>query len=213
MYDLTQPLTADTPRFPGDPAIQIEPVAGIAPWHVSALRLSTHSGTHMDAPRHCIPDGVGIGHFGPDRLIGRGLVLDASGLADNEAIPAAVIDQLGGQTWPGWFAVVRTGWDRYWRDERYFRHPFLSPALANALMESGAGLVAIDALNVDSTVDGSSGAHLVLLGANVLIAENLCRLDVLEPARTYVFACLPLSLGDADGAPARVVAWDETALP
>jgi kynurenine formamidase len=78
---------------------------------------------------------------------------------------------------------------------------------------SRAGLVAIDALSVDSTVDGNSDAHLILLGANVLIAENLCCLDVLEPARSYVFACLPLSLGDADGAPARVVAWDETALP
>jgi kynurenine formamidase len=62
-------------------------------------------------------------------------------------------------------------------------------------------------LSVDSTVDTGSDAHEILLGANVLIAENLCNLAALAPARPYMFAFLPLLL-DTDGSPARVLAWD-----
>lgn len=207
VYDLTQTLTPDIPRFPGDPEVRLEILDGLAPWQVSSLALGTHSGTHMDAPRHRISGGKGIGAFGPDRLVGHGLVIDATGCRDNQPIPASVLDARRGQTWPGWFALLRTGWDRHWHDERYFRHPYLSPELAAALMASRAGLVAIDALSVDSTVDGGSDAHLILLGAEILIAENLCNLAQIDPRASIACAFLPLALGDADGSPARAVAW------
>ena len=170
--------------------------------------MGTHSGTHMDAPRHCIPDGPGIGHFGPRRLVGDGLVIDVRGHDENTAIPAAILDEVRDLTWPGWFALLRTGWDRYWGEDQYFRHPYLSPALAQALVDSGAGIVAIDTLSVDSTVDSGTAAHELLLGADILIAENLCRLDA-SPTQDAVRVCLPaLVPGEADGSPARVVAWD-----
>jgi kynurenine formamidase len=136
------------------------------------------------------------------------LVVDARGFGENEAIPASVFDAVRGDTWPGWFALVRTGWDHHWGDAAYFRHPYLSSNLAEALAESMAGIVAIDTLSVDSTVDTGSAAHLTLLQAGILIAENLCCLKALESGRPYVYAFLPLALGDADGSPARVVAWD-----
>ena len=208
MYDLTHPLAPDIPRFPGDPKVHIEPLHGFAPWQVSALALGTHSGTHMDAPRHRIAGGPGIGDYGPERLVGRGLIVDARGHVANEPIPEQVVAGLRSSVWPGWFALIWTGWDRYWRDERYYRHPFLAPGLATALVELGAGLVGIDALSVDSTVDDGDAAHRILLGADILIAENLTNLERLEAKSPNCFAFLPLALGGADGAPARVVAWD-----
>lgn len=208
MYDLTQPLNSRTPTFPGDPAVEVQPRPGFEPWQVSTLSLGTHSGTHMDAPRHRLAEGPGIGSFGPERLVGRGMVVDARGYGENEAIPASVFAAVRDQTWPGWFALVRTGWDQHWSEADYFRHPYLSSDLAEALAESRAGIVAIDTLSVDSTADGGEATHLVLLQAGILIAENLCGLEALEPGRPYAFAFLPLSLGDADGSPARVVAWD-----
>jgi arylformamidase len=212
VFDLTQPLTSLIPRFPGDPEVRIEALPGMAPWRVSALAMGTHSGTHIDAPRHRIAGGAGVGEYGPERLVGRGLVVEAAGFGENEAIPASVLDPLRGQVWPGWFAVVRTGWDRFWGDARYFRHPYLSAALAGALVALDAGLVAIDALSVDSTVDASSEAHLSLLGADVLIAENLRNLSMLAADRPFAFAALPLALDGADGSPARVVAWEPGSL-
>jgi kynurenine formamidase len=208
VYDLTQPHIPGIPRVPGDPEVHIEPLPGTSPWQVSALTLGTHSGTHMDAPRHRIPGAAGIGAYGPQRLVGSGFVIDAGALDDNQAIPASVLDDIPAHIAPGWFALLRTGWDRYWGDDRYFRHPFLSPALAARLVQLRAGIVAIDALSVDSTVEEGSQAHVALLGADILIAENLCQLDSLTPGQPYHVAMLPLPLGDADGAPARIVAWE-----
>jgi kynurenine formamidase len=213
MIDLSHTLTANIPRFPGDPEVRIEPLPGFAPWQVSAITMGTHSGTHLDAPRHRIPEGAGIGAFGPERLIGSGVVVEAPEFPENVAIPASVLDPVRDRLGPGMFAIVRTGWDRFWGDDRYFRHPFLSPGLAQALVDADAGIVAIDALSVDSTVDGGDVAHRILLGNGTLIAENLCRLDRLSELQSPRFAFLPLPLGDADGAPARVVAWDAATLP
>jgi len=212
VFDLTQVLAPDIPRFPGDPKVQIAPLPGYAPWQVSAIVCGTHSGTHMDAPRHRFADGKGIGAYGPDRLIGEGLVVEAGGRGENEPIPASVLDVVSKIVWPGWFALIRTRWSQYWQDDRYFHHPYLSPELADRLVELGAGIVSIDALSVDSTVDGGSAAHERLLSADVLIAENLRGLDGLTPGTPFAMACLPLSLGNSDGSPARIVAWNPSRL-
>jgi kynurenine formamidase len=166
----------------------------------------------MDAPRHRFIDGQGIGAYGPDRLVGEGLVVEAGGREENEPISASVLDAVTGIVRPGWFALIRTNWSQYWQDDRYFRHPYLSPGLAEQLVELGAGIVAIDALSVDSTVDAGSEAHERLLGADILIAENLRGLDALTPGAVYAVASLPLSLADADGSPARIVAWNPSRL-
>jgi kynurenine formamidase len=212
VFDLTQALAPDIPRFPGDPDVRIAPLPGFAPWQVSAIACGTHSGTHMDAPRHRFIDGQGIGSYSPGRFVGEGLVIEAGGRGENEPIPASVLDIAANIVWPGWFALIRTGWSQHWRDDSYFRHPYLSTELADRLVELGAGTVAIDALSVDSTLDAGSAAHERLLGADILIAENLRGLDALTTSTPYTIACLPLSLGDADGSPSRIVAWRPSQL-
>jgi kynurenine formamidase len=68
-------------------------------------------------------------------------------------------------------------------------------------------LVGIDALNVDSTHQGTTHVHELFLGGDILIVENLRRLDQLQPGRVYQFAFLPLLLPGLDGSPVRAVAW------
>jgi kynurenine formamidase len=208
IHDLTHRLVMGMPVFPGDPQVRIEPWAEAAPWRVSALRLGSHSGTHVDAPRHYLVDGRGIGDYPPERFIGPGLVLDATGRAENEPLGTEILEAHRGAIRAGSFVVLRTAWDGSWGQERYFRHPYVGDELATALVGLRAGLVAIDALNVDSTADGGSAAHERLLAADVLIVENLRGLDALEAGRPYVFAFVPLALGDLDGAPVRALAWE-----
>lgn len=207
MWDLTQPLDEHTPHFPGDPAFRREPIAGQEPWRISQLVMSSHNGTHLDAPLHRIEGGGTIDGIPLSRLSGTALVLDATGLPENTPIPAGVLDSLPVPELPGWIALIRTGWDRYWADDRYFRHPYLSPEVAKQLVASGCGLVAIDALSVDSTADDGEAAHLILLGNDVLVAENLRGLGDLEPGRRYGAACLPLPMTGSDGSPVRFIAW------
>ncbi|MFT4036726.1 MAG: cyclase family protein [Thermomicrobiales bacterium] len=212
ILDLTQPLDDHTPFFPGDTRFNRQPLPDQHPWQVSTVAMSSHSGTHLDAPLHRIPGALAIDDLRLERLIGSGVVLDATGYPDNTPIPATLLDNLTDTPTPGWFALIRTGWDRYWREERYFRHPYLSPELAERLVAAGCGLVAIDALSVDSTADDGDAAHVALLGQNVLIAENLRGLDQLQPGQPYIVSVLPLRMSGSDGSPIRCIAWDPGAV-
>src|SRR5262249_26173382 len=122
----------------------------------------------------------------------------------------------------GGAVLVRTGWGRYWGSEGYMGRPYLARGAVEVVVERGAGVVGgavellveggvgvvgVDALSVDSTVRGTDHAHAVLLGNEVLIVENLARLEQLTPDRLYRFAFLPLALVGVDGSPVRAVAW------
>ncbi len=207
IHDLSHPLTTGLAVFPGDPEVRIERDDGPGPWRVSALHLGSHSGTHVDAPRHYLPGGKGIGDYPPQRFVRRGVVLDAGGRGENAALGVDVLDSAREGIEPGAIVVLRTGWDRFWGGLRYERHPYVGEELAAALVTVKVGLVGIDALSVDSTPAGGSAAHARLLGADVLIVENLRGLDALAAGQPYVFACVPLAVGDLDGAPIRALAW------
>lgn len=211
MIDLTQPLNPRTPHLPGDPEVRVDRIeiaSDAHRWQISSICMGSHSGTHMDAPRHLFHDGRDLASFAVSRFIGPGLVIDASGYSPNAAIDVSILDGVRDRVWPGWFAMIRTGWDRHWGEKHYFQHPYLSRELADDLLRLGVGLVGIDALSVDSTADGGSDAHGVFLRSDILIVENLCRLALVDPDVMRMFACLPLALSDADGAPARIVTWD-----
>jgi arylformamidase len=205
IYDLTRCISSGMPVYPGDPPVAITPLLA-PPWQISTLRLGSHSGTHLDAPRHRFTNGIGIDEIPPERLIGTGIVIDARGYAANTPIGPEVL--AGNRLQAGMMVMIRTGWEDFWGNDDYFRHPYLSADLTSMLVACGITLIGIDAPNVDSTVDGSDTAHVILLQAHCLIAENLCNLAALHCGVQYTFACLPLKIADADGAPARVLAWD-----
>lgn len=181
LYDLTHPLENDMTFYPGDPAPRLVPAEMTPPWRVTELHIGTHTGTHVDAASHFVPGGKPIDEYPLTRFLVSGVVLVTQG--DDEQIgPEAFSGVKGGAV------IIRAGWDRFWKTERYLRHPFLSPEAARYLVEAGVTLVGIDALNVDSTTRGTTHAHEILLGSDVLIVENLARLDQLEPGRTYQFS-------------------------
>jgi arylformamidase len=207
--DLSHFIENGMAYFPGDPEPRIGPAQGVAaPWRVSELILGSHTGTHMDAASHYLPDGKTIDQYPVRRFILPGLVITLAGaLAENEPItPGMVAGKLA--NFPkGGAVIIRTGWDRYWGKDLYFRHPHLTAETARILAVVGVSLVGIDALNVDSTVDESDDVHEILLGNDVLIVENLTHLDQLSTGRLYQFAILPLYLKNLDGSPVRAVAW------
>jgi kynurenine formamidase len=209
IHELSQPIENGMSYFPGDPEPRIEAAqAGAAPWRVSELHLGTHTGTHIDAPSHFYAEGLSIDGFGPDRFLLPGVVAAAPDLADDQPIEPAALAGALGRLPKGGALAVRTDWDRHWRTDRYLRHPYLSPRAAQALVDGGVGLLAIDALNPDSTVQGTSHVHQTLLRNGILIVENLTGLAQLESGRVYHFSFLPLRLRGLDGSPVRAVAWE-----
>ena len=197
------------PVFPGDPEPRLVPANIAPPWRVTQLGISTHTGTHIDAAAHFIPHGKTIDQYPLERFLVSGIVVPALGYNGDEP--------LGVDTFAAYFSMlpthgavlIQTGWDRYWWSAHYMSHPYLSYEAAQLLASSGAGIIGIDALNVDSTVQGTDHAHAILLGNDALIVENLTRLDQLTPGRLYHFSFLPLPLAGLDGSPIRAVAWGD----
>jgi kynurenine formamidase len=194
--------------YPGDPEPVIEPAPEALPWKVTRLSIGTHTGTHIDAAIHYDPSGRTIDQYPIERFILPGVVVNLSKLGEDEEISE---EMLVPQLTPfpeGGAVLIHTAWDRTWKNDLYFRHPYLSAGAAQRLVAVGASLVGIDALNVDSTVQGTEYVHHILLGQDILIVENLTGLDALQPGQIYQFSFLPIRLPGLDGSPIRAVAWD-----
>src|SRR5262249_10357124 len=114
IIDISVPNGPTQHVYPGDPPPRIEPFAAIAqgsPANVSMLTMGSHTGTHVDAPYHFLPDGPKLGAVPLDRMVGECVVLELRGRAavDRAALAGAPIR-------PGDIVLCRT--DNSWRWER-----------------------------------------------------------------------------------------------
>jgi arylformamidase len=206
-FDLSQHIENGMTYFPGDPEPHIAPADATPPWRVTQLHIGTHIGTHIDAASHYISHGKTISQYPPERFLLPGIVVPASGLNDDEPIDVNTFDSYL-TAFPAHGALlIHTGWDRHWKTHRYLRHPYLTPEATQFLIDAGASIIGIDALNVDSTVQETDHAHAALLGNDILIVENLTRLHQLSPGVVYQCSFLPLALSGLDGSPVRAIAW------
>jgi arylformamidase len=201
IFDITRPLSKETPVYPSDtrPVFSQEEHA----WYrISNLNLGSHTGTHIDAPAHCIGDGETIDRVSLDSLIGRCRVIDArpAGLMITETY---LTGKLGGEQ-RILLKTAYSGSDSY--DETY---PALSPDAARFLMVQRIRCIGIDSPSVEHSGDDGT-IHRHLLGNGCLIIEFLDLTDI--PAGDYTMIALPLRLAGLDGSPARVVLMKEEGM-
>jgi arylformamidase len=202
LLDVSLPLDARLPIWPSNPAFDLTPVKQIAAGgssNVSRLTLGTHTGTHIDAPRHMIEGAPTLDQLPLDALIGPARVV---AVETDRAIEARHVDgdALQGST----RILFKTKNSTFWGDPT-FRSDFvfLSEAAARALVDAGVRLVGIDYLSIEEYRKPGAPAHKTLLSAGVVIVEGL-DLSSAEPGPYDVY-CLPLRVAGADGAPARVL--------
>jgi arylformamidase len=201
IIDISRPIGPDTPVWPGDPPVLVEPVARVEagdPADVSRLALGTHTGTHVDPPAHLIPGGATVDVLALDVLVGPAVVADftVAGPVDPPALESLSLPE--GTT----RLLLKTGRET----------GALTPDGAQWLVERGVSLVGADTLSIEpETGPGVRGCppeeqypvHRTLLGAGVVIVEAL-DLSAVAPG-SYQLVCLPLRIAGGDGAPARAV--------
>lgn len=203
IYDVTLPLREGAATFPGDPPIRLGVHSAIErgdPANVSTLAFGSHTGTHVDAPRHFLRQGETVDHLALSRLVGPAVVLDLSdGQGDIGARELAGQD-LGGSS----RVLLRTGnGERLRRGEFAADYRALTPEGAGFLLDHGVELVGVDSLSIERFGSEEYPVHHLLLGRGVVIVEGLDLSEV--AAGRYRLICLPLRLDGLDGAPARVV--------
>jgi len=203
IYDITAPLSSALPVYPGDPEVTITPLAQLQ-WgdaaNVSRLVLSSHTGTHLDAPRHFFAEGLAIDGLdlhvlmGPARVCTFPQVTTHLTADDLRPLGLAGTKRLLLQT-PNAALWQKTGFQT--------NYVALTESAAYLLVEMGVQLVGIDYLSVDAFERQDFPVHRILLGAGVLILEGLDLRAV--PPGDYELLALPLLLQHGDGAPVRAI--------
>ncbi len=188
-------------------------------FQITRLDWIVHGFTHIDAPRHMVAGGDTTSEVVLERTIGAAAVLDLTGIAPKTEITAETLAAAGGHLGAGDIALLKTCWERVHSPqtpEFWTEAPYLSAEACRWLLARE-----IKALGVDFPQDypirellGGKQApitafvsHDILLRNGVILIEYLTNLGALEGPRTTLFA-LPLKIPHADGAPARVIAYE-----
>ena len=202
LYDVSVPLAAGLPAYPGNPEFELHAVKRIAEGassNVSRIAIGTHTGTHVDAPRHFFDEGTGVEAMPLDMLIGRARVLEFDG-ADGVTMQDLESSGLDGEV----RILLKTRNSSRWTERQFYQdYSYLAESGARYLVDRVVRLVGIDYLSIEQFTKAGAPAHRALLSANIIIIEGL-NLSGVGPG-IYEMYCLPLPVTGADGAPARVV--------
>ena len=203
-HDISLKLTGETLRWVTAPPFELEERRRMSkgdPNNSSALNMSVHSGTHIDAPLHFVVDGNTIDQLPLERFIGPALVyaLEAERYITKEHVAGIRLD---GAT----RVLFKTKNSALLRKQEYDPDfVAISVEAAQSLVELGVELVGLDYLSV-AHADEQAPVHRAFLDHGVVLLEGI-DLSAVAPGR-YELMCLPIPLGDSDGAPCRAVLRD-----
>ena len=207
IYDVSVPLSAATPTYPGDPGIEITNWLTLANGdnaNVSLIHFGLHSGTHVDAPSHFIAGGAKVDSLPLDSLLGEAEVIEVPDdvrIIDRAFVVANCLRRSQR-------ILFKTRNSTFWDNlQEGFRedYVYIDHDAAGWLVETGIRLVGIDYLSVEQFKSNTFETHHAFLSNGVVILEGLDLRGV--PSGAYELICLPLKIagGSGDGAPARVI--------
>lgn len=201
LWDISPPVHAGTPVFPGDTPYRQRWAASIGPGcpvNVGELTLSPHVGAHADAPLHYDPAGAAIGavdlapFLGPCRVvhaIGCGPLVQWAHLAHAlDGLPPRVLVRT-------YAAMPQDRWDP--------QLAAFAPETVERLAALGVRLIGIDTASIDPADSKTLDSHQVIRRRDLRVLENLV-LDAV-PEGDYELIALPLKLTTADASPVRAV--------
>lgn len=209
LIDLSHPITAGMPVYPGDPQVAVTTALNIDDdgAAVARLELGTHTGTHLDAPAHTIPGGRTVDQLDLTLLDGEACILPVQ-TDQTESLQEQQLDASDLRSLPAELpriVCIATGWDQYFHAALHEHHPYLGLELAQELWRRGARVLGVDTLSPDPTSKPAEFlVHEFWLGNDGIIVENLRQLTEL-PDRVHM-TILPLPLTGLDGSPVRAVA-------
>ena len=148
IIDVTVPLSAELPTFPGDPAFQLESTHRLADgeaYNVARLSLGTHTGTHVDAPFHFLPDGATVDELPLEILMGKARVVDLGGRDSVDRADLEAVDLREDLR-----VLLKTRNSGQLRQQAFQEdYVYLTPDAATYLAQVGIKLVGFDYLSIE----------------------------------------------------------------
>ena len=213
VIDLTLTVSNKIPTFPGSPQPNFIPWENVKEdgYNLELLFLSSHTGTHMDAPHHFLEKGEKIHEISLKKLVSSA-VLIKSRKKSNESITKTDIQKFEkkhGKITGFSTVIFCTGWQRNLQKDYYFtKNPGLSVLAAKYLASKKISLVGIDSPSIDLGTDSKFSVHQIFAKKGMLIVENLANLEKIKSSKFHLVV-LPLKLKNATGSPVRAIAFVE----
>ena len=213
IVDLTLTVSDKIPTFPGSPQPSFIPWENVKEdgYNLELLFLSTHTGTHMDAPYHFLEKGAKIHEISLKKLVSEA-VLIKSKKNGGESITKTDIQKFEkkhGKIASFSSVIFYTGWQRNLQKKYYFtKNPGLSVSAAKYLASKKINLVGIDSPSIDLGTDSKFSVHQIFAKKGMLIVENLANLEKIKSPKFHLVV-LPLKLKNATGSPVRAIAFVE----
>lgn len=217
IIDLTHTLTSDIPSWDGGCCFALR--VGLdykdckSPnlFRVQSMEGKAGSGTHMDAPAHCFPDGTTIDALHLQNLMTDCIVIRVDDQAhENYVVMPKSIDLFEkehGKIQPNTFVIFYTGWDKYWNTQQYrnnLRFPSIHEDTAKLLLQRNIAGIGIDTLSPDA-IGEDFPVHRVILGAGKYLVENIANAKNV-PLTGAKIMVMPMKIKDGTEAPIRLVA-------
>jgi arylformamidase len=207
VIDLTHFISSKMPVYPDTETPEIVDSNTIEKngFAEKLISMSSHTGTHIDAPAHMIKNSNTLDKFDINQFIGEGKVVDISRIKKKiiEIVDIkADLKKIDTKD----FILFYTGWSRYWGRDEYFRdYPILSEELVKYLTGYKLKGIGFDIISIDPVGAVHFTNHMIVFRKNILIIENLKNLETLI-GKKFTFFCLPLKIGNSDGSPVRACA-------
>lgn len=206
IIDLSMDISAGMIVFPGDPGVTLDLINHFSKdlCQVTELCFGSHTGTHVDAPRHFLPEGSTIVDLPLASFVGEAICLKpeiSSGLGQDHPVMNLSEEQK---------SLIRendrilfsTGWDKYAGTSAYFQgYPVFSESLTGFLLKKRPILIGADLPTLENQGD-PFWMHREMFAGNTVFAEGLINLTQLEGKR-FFFSAAPLKLAQGDGSPVR----------
>ena len=214
IFDLTLTIKDGMTTFPvpWHPRVEISTQGrmGIEKRETKKITFGTHTGTHVDAPKHFIKKGKSIDKVSLDILNGEALIVDLSYKKNFSEVSVSELKKIIKKRYKR--IILNYNWSKKINSMDYYKqHPYLSKEAAKFLIKNGCKLLAMDTPMPDNPKNGygceiDSPIHKILLGNNCVIVEYLNNTNLIKKKNKVDLIVAPLKIENADGAPARVFA-------
>lgn len=208
---MTHLIHKDMSVYPGEPEPEFDPIfmLGTDKVNVTKLTIGSHTGTHVDAPKHFISNGKSIDKVFLDRYIGEAVILDMSKKKVGRGIIDSDLDKQREVIRAGDILLLYSGTSNTWnRKSTRKNFAYLEPSAAKWIVDHKIKCVGIDSYSVEKYGFTEGWTHKILLSKGIGIIEGL-NSNLKKFLRKRMFlVCLPLLIKGIDGSPARAVLFD-----
>lgn len=214
IIDLSYPIHEGMLTYPvhWHPVIEIAQLArhGVENRETRKVLIGTHSGTHIDAPRHFIPHGDTLDTIPLELLVGPARLVNFSAALPLQQMEIKDFQKQLGVEKPVRL-IMRFDWSDNWGTMKFYNdQPYISEEASQWLVDRGVKLLGMDTPGADNPEHGRNGPkdspiHKLMLGQGTILLEYLTNLRLIKKP-IFALVALPLPIDGADGAPCRAIA-------